>query len=174
MHPQWPPHAHALPQDAAGQSVKARYLAGPTCQHDLLAGQTVKARCIQPFANLFQHFFNARAHDADQFGAADLAAVFLPIAAVAAHFDHVAVIHSGGMHAAVFGLDPFRHRHRHLQTFGDIRGNMIAPHPNAVGIDHVLFHKDRNAGGAAPHINAGRPQFLFILYQTGDARHIGR
>ena len=35
---------------------------------------------------------------------------------------------------------------RHLQALGDVGGDMVAAHPHGVGIDHVLFHEDRNAG----------------------------
>ncbi len=50
---------------------------------------------------------------------------------------------------------------------------MIPAHPHAVGIDHVLLDEDRQTGGPAPHVDAGGPQFLFILDKAGDARHIG-
>ena len=61
-----------------------------------------------------------------------------------------------------------------MQAFGNVASDVIAAQPNAIGKDHVLLDKDRDAGGAAAHVDAGSTQFLFILDQRGYARDIGR
>ena len=54
-----------LAQDLAGQPIKARNLTSPTRQHDLLAWEVIKSRRIQTGADLFENFFDTRAHNAD-------------------------------------------------------------------------------------------------------------
>jgi hypothetical protein len=49
-------------------------------------------------------------------------------------------------------------------------GDVVAPHPHRVGKDHVLFDEDRQARGAAAHVDAGRAQFLLIFHQARHAR----
>ena len=145
LHPQRPAQPDALAEDPCCQTVQTGDLAGTACQHDLLAGQVVKTRPVQPHAHLFQNFLDARAHDADQLGPAHRAPILVPIAGIAAHFDHLAVIHACRLDAAVPGLDPFGHRDRHLQPLGDIRRHMIPTHAHRIGIDHVLLDEDRQA-----------------------------
>ena len=50
---------------------------------------------------------------------------------------------------------------------------MVPTHTDGIGINHVLFHKDRNARGPATKIDTGRPKFLFILNQRRNTGRIG-
>ena len=61
-----------------------------------------------------------------------------------------------------------------LQTQGDVIGNVISPHAHRISINHMLFQENRQARSPPTHIDAGRPKFLFIFNQAGQARHIGR
>ena len=78
------------------------------------------------------------------------------------------------MDPAEFGLDPLGGGQGHLQALGNIGGDMVAAHAHTIGIDHVFFHENRNAGRAAPHVDTGGPQFLLIFNETGFTRDIGR
>jgi hypothetical protein len=51
---------------------------------------------------------------------------------------------------------------------------MIAAHAHAIGVDHVFLHEDREAGRPAAHVDAGRPQLLFIFHKARHAGDIGR
>ena len=173
MHPHWPPQTHLRAEDAACQPVKARDLAGRAGQNDLLAGHVVEPGGIEAGAHLLEDLLDAGAHDADQLGSAHLAAIVVPVAGVAGDLDHLAVVHAGGVNAAIEGLDPLGHRHGDRQTHGDVAGDMVAAHGHGVGVDHVLFHEDRHACGAAPHVDAGSAQLLLVLDQRGNSAHVG-
>ncbi len=51
---------------------------------------------------------------------------------------------------------------------------MITACAQSIGIDHVLFHENRQARGTAAHVHTSRAQFLFILNKARHPRHIGR
>ena len=97
-----------------------------------------------------------------------------PVASVTANVDHVPVIDAGGMDAPTEGFDPLRIGHGHAQPHRNIAGDVIAAHAHRIGIDHVLFHKDRNRGRAAAHIDTGSAQLLLVFDQRRIARGIGR
>ena len=97
-----------------------------------------------------------------------------PIAAVAARFNHLTIIHLHGHRAPVQGFEPLCRSGWNLQTHGDIAGDMIAAHTHAVGINQVFFEENRDTRRAAAHINAGRTQLLLIFNQSCMCRDIGR
>ena len=97
-----------------------------------------------------------------------------PIAGGPANLDRVAVIHASGHDTAVKSLDPFGIGKRDLQTFRDVRSDVIATQPHAIAIDHMPLDIDGNTRGPAAQIDAGRSKFLLILDQCGQSRNIGR
>jgi hypothetical protein len=58
MHAQGAAEAHLLAKDAAGQPVEAGDLAAAPREHDLLAGQVLEARRIEPRAHFFEDFLD--------------------------------------------------------------------------------------------------------------------
>ena len=97
-----------------------------------------------------------------------------PIAAIAAGFNHLAVIHFHSHCPPVKCFEPLGRRRWNLKTHGDVAGDMIPTHPHAVGINQVFFEENRNAGRPATHINTGRTKLLLIFNQSRMRRDIGR
>ena len=97
-----------------------------------------------------------------------------PIAAIAAGFNHFAVIHFHSHCPPVKCFEPLGQRRWNLKTHGDVAGDMIPTHPHAVGINQVFFEENRNARRPATHINTGRTKLLLIFNQSRMRRNIGR
>ena len=72
------------------------------------------------------------------------------------------------------GFNPLCQRHRNLQAHRDIPRDMVTAKPDRIGVDHVLFHKNRHAGRAAANIDTGRAKLLLIFDQRRNPRHISR
>src|SRR6056297_2274212 len=166
--------SHLLSEDLGREAVEPRNLASAPREHDLLRRQVFEARRVEPRPDLFEDLLDPRPHDPDEFRPADRAPVELPVAGVAAEFDHLAVVHPGRHEPAVERLDPLGRRHRDLQPLRDVERDVVPAETYGVGVDHVLLHEDRKAGRPAAHVDAGRAELLFVLDEARHARHVGR
>src|SRR6516225_7416541 len=160
-------------EDAGGEIGEPAQLAGAAGQDHVCARFDGEGRGGQPIAHDFEDLLDARLDDANDRGAgSELGSVALVMPG-RRYGDHIALIRPAGQHSAIQRLDSLSVGEVGVEPLGEVGGHVAAAEREAVDVDETPAGKDRDAGGARPHVDNGGAEIGLVVGQHRQPRHIG-